>query len=62
MPTFKVRTQVTTYYEHEVEADNLEDALAIVEDDEHAGVEYDSAAPVATNYAIEGQMGWNDVE
>ena len=61
MPRFKVRTKVTTYYEHEVEAENLEEAIMIAEEEDD-GVEYDSSAPVATNYAIEGQMGWNDVE
>ena len=62
MPTFKLRSEVTTYYEHEVEADTLEEAIEVVEDDDDAGVEYDSSSFVVTAYAIEGQMGWNDVE
>ena len=56
MPTFKLRVEAKTYYEHEVEADTLEEAIEIVE------AEDDRGSLVAIEYAIEGQTGWNDVE
>jgi hypothetical protein len=58
MPRFKIRSFVMVYYDHDIEADTLEAAVQMVQDGEDDGVERDNAAPVAYEYAVDGQMGW----
>jgi len=58
--TFKIRAVVRVYYEHEVEADTIGEAVAMVEDGESEDLrEYDSSAPLVVEYTNPGQMGWN---
>lgn len=62
MPTFKIKSEVTVTYTHDVEADTLEEAIAMVEDGEDDGAETDSSAPIAQYYAVDGRMGWTFIE
>ena len=61
MTRFIIRAEVTITYEYDLEADTLEEALALVEDDEVHSSEIDSTAPTPIAYTIEGQMGWNQI-
>jgi CheY-like chemotaxis protein len=61
MPTFIIQSEITLTYRHSIVADTLQEAVEEVEDQQDDGVEIDSSMPVATQYTIEGQMGWNDV-
>lgn len=61
MPTFIIQSEITLTYRHSIVADTLQEAIEEVEDQQDDGVEIDSSMPVATQYTIEGQMGWNDV-
>jgi hypothetical protein len=58
--TWKIRTVVRVYYEHEVEADTIQEAVAMVEDGESDGVEYDSCAPSVEYVTTPGVMGWDN--
>jgi hypothetical protein len=60
MPRYRLRSKVTVYYEHDVEAASLEEAIEAVEDGLDDGVETDNSSPEVTEYAIEGRMGWYD--
>lgn len=59
MPKFKIRAEETVTYIYEVEADTIEEAVALVEegdaDDYH---EVDNTAPSVVGYAVRGQPGW----
>jgi hypothetical protein len=59
MPKFQIKAEETVTYIYEVEADTIEEAVALVEegdaDDYH---EVDSTAPSAEWYAVYGQPGW----
>ena len=63
MPNYKIKSEVTVTYIHDVYADSIEEAIASVEDgDDHSdSYEVDSSPPVATEYIIEDQGDWNDV-
>ena len=59
--TFKIRTVVRVYYEHDVEAETLQEAVAMVEDGESEDFrEYDSSAPVVEWVTTPGVMGWDN--
>lgn len=62
--TFKVRATVRVTYEYEVMGDTLEEVVEFVEagEMEDECSEIDSSSPVVTEYAVEGQMGWNEWE
>jgi hypothetical protein len=61
MPRYLIRSFVMVYYDHDIEADTLEDAVQLVEHGEDDGVERDNSAPVAYEYAVNGQMGWSAI-
>jgi hypothetical protein len=63
MPNYKIKTEVTVTYIHDVCADSIEEAITSVEDgdDHYDSYEVDSSPPLATEYTLEGQMGWNAV-
>lgn len=61
MPTYLIKSEVTITYQHSIVADTLQEAVEEVEDQQDDGTEIDSSLPVATEYTIEGQMGWNVV-
>ena len=62
MPKFIIKAEEVVTYRYDVEADTIEEAIALVEDGEADDcVEIDSTAPRATEYAIEGRMGWSTV-
>lgn len=61
MPTFRIKASETVTYIHDVEADTLEEAIAMVEDGDSDGVEHDSTSQTAEEYTLEGVMGWNAV-
>jgi hypothetical protein len=61
MPTFLIQSEVTIKYRHTITADTLEEAVEQVEDGEDDGVEVDSSAPRAVEYALLGQMGWSPI-
>ena len=62
MPNYTIKSKVTVTYIHDIYADSIEEAVASVEDgDDYDSYEEDSSPPVATEYTIEGQMGWNPV-
>jgi hypothetical protein len=52
MPRYLIRSFVMVYYDHDIEADTLEDAVQLVEHGEDDGVERDNSAPVAYEYAV----------
>ena len=62
MTKFIIKAEQTVTYRYDVEADSIEEAIAMVEDEEADDCsEVDSSAPRAVEYAVEGQMGWNVV-
>lgn len=61
MPTYLIKSEVTITYQHSIVADTIQEAIEEVEDQQDDGTEIDSSMPVATQYTIEGQMGWNEV-
>jgi hypothetical protein len=62
MPYYKIKAEVVVTYIYEVEADTVQEAIESVEDgEEHDCIEHDNTLPVATEYTIDGQMGWNVV-
>lgn len=60
MALFRIRATETIQIEFDVEADNLEDAIELVEGCEVTGIKREYQTTV-THYAIEGVMGWNKV-
>jgi hypothetical protein len=62
--TFKVRATVRVTYEYEVRGDTIEEVVEFVEAGEMEAEchEIDNSSPVVTEYAVEGQMGWNKWE
>lgn len=64
MPRFKIKAEQVVTYVYDVEADTIQEAVASVDDgdEEDNSYEVDSSLPVATEYTIEGQMGWNAVQ
>ena len=61
MPTYLIQSEITITYQHSIVADTIQEAIEEVEDQQDDGVEVDSSLPVATQYTIEGQMGWTPV-
>jgi hypothetical protein len=62
MTKFIIKAEEVVTYRYEVDADSLDEAIALVEDGEADDcMEVDSTAPHAVEYAVEGQMGWNPV-
>jgi hypothetical protein len=62
MTRFIIKAEEVVTYRYEVEADSLDEAIALVEDGEADDcMEVDSSALSATEYAVEGQMGWSPV-
>ena len=62
--TFKIRATVCVTYEYEVMGDTIEEVVEFVEagEMEDECSEIDSSLPVVTEYAVEGQKGWNKWE
>jgi hypothetical protein len=62
MPLFRIKAEVVVTYTYDVEAETLAEAIGAVEDGEADDcMEIDSSGPTATEYALDGQMGWTDV-
>ncbi len=62
MTTYRIKAEVKITYMFDVEAESPWDAIDIVEnDEEEPSQEIANSAPVATEYAVEGQAGWNSV-
>jgi hypothetical protein len=60
---FKIKADVIVSYQYEVEADTIEEAVELLEDGiTEDCAEIDSSTPAATEYAVEGVMGWNQWE
>jgi hypothetical protein len=63
MKTFIIDAEQTVTYRYHVEADTIEAAIALVEEgDADDCVEKDSTGSRAVRYAVEGEMGWYEVE
>lgn len=61
MPKFKIKAEETVTYIYEVEADTIEEAVALVEDgDADDCHEVDSTAPSVVGYAVRGRPGWTE--